>query len=193
MMKRLTKVDCALSLVVYALLMLPSVSWASEQATGESPWSLLFKFLNVAIFVAIIYKLGAKKIGEFFKNRRQRAREAMEGAAGKEGEAARQLKEWNERVAGAEEEAKKIVEASVAEGRNLKAKILRGAEEEAKAILEQARVTAAEEVKRTRAMLGKELAAISASKAEALLREKMAPEHHKKLIEEFLHKLEDLS
>jgi F0F1-type ATP synthase membrane subunit b/b' len=163
--------------------MLPSVSWASEQATGESPWSLFFKFLNVAIFVAIIYKLGAKKIGEFFKNRRQRAREAIEGAAGKEGEAARQLKEWNERVAGAEEEVKKIVEASVAEGRNLKAKILREAEEEARAILEQA----------TRAMLGKELAAISAAKAEALLREKMAPEHHKKLIEEFLHKLEDLS
>ncbi|MCX5886800.1 MAG: ATP synthase F0 subunit B, partial [Proteobacteria bacterium] len=153
----------------------------------------LFKFLNVAIFVAIIYKLGAKKIGEFFKNRRQRAREAIEGAAGKEGEAARQLKEWNERVAGAEEEAKKIVEASGAEGRNLKAKILREAEEEARAILEQARVAAAEEVKRTKAMLGKELAAISASKAEALLREKMTPEHHKKLIEELLRKMEDLS
>ena len=193
MRKPPAKIDHVRPLVLYALLMLPSVSWASEQTTGESPWSLLFKFLNVAIFVAIIYKLGAKKIGEFFKNRRQRAREAIEGATGKEGEAVRQLQEWNERIAAAEEGARKIVEAAVVEGSNLKAKILRGAEEEAKAILEQARVTAAEEVKRTRAMLGKELAAISASKAEALLREKMAPEHHKKLIEEFLHKLEDLS
>ena len=193
MRKPPAKIDYVRSLVLYALLMLPSVSWASEQATGESPWSLLFKFLNVAIFVAIIYKLGAKKIGEFFKNRRQRAREAIEGATGKEGEAVRQLQEWNERIAAAEEGARKIVEAAVVEGGNLKAKILRGAEEEARAILEQARVAVAEEVKRTRAMLGKELAAISASKAEALLREKMAPEHHKKLIEEFLHKLEDLS
>ena len=193
MRKRPAKINYALSLVVYALLMLPSVSWAFEPVTGESPRSLLFKFLNVAIFVAIIYKLGAKKIGEFFKNRRQRAREAIEGAVRKEGEAARQLKEWNERIAGAEEEAKKIVEASVAEGRNLKAKILREAEEGAIAILEQARIAAAEEVKRTRETLGKELAAISTSKAEALLREKMTPEHHKKLVEEFLHKMEDLS
>jgi F-type H+-transporting ATPase subunit b len=193
MRKRLTKFVYAPPLVVYALLMLPSVSGASEQATGESPWSLLFKFLNVAIFVAIIYRLGAKKIGEFFKNRRQQAREAIEGAVGKEGEAARQLKEWKERIAGTEEEAKKIVEASVTEGRNLKAKLLKEAEEEARAILEQARVAAAEEVKRIRAMLGKELAAISASKAEALLREKMTPEHHKRLVEEFLRKMEDLS
>jgi len=175
------------------VLLLAPRCLASEHSTAESPWSLAFKFINVAIFVAIIYKLGAKKIGEFFKDRRQKAQGAIDGASQKEEEALRLLGEWREKIAGAEEEAGKIVEASVAEGRKLRERILLEAGEEARAIVEQSRVAAAEEMKNTRAMLGKELAALSAAKAEVLLREKMDAGHQKGLIEEFIRKMEELS
>jgi F-type H+-transporting ATPase subunit b len=181
-------------LFIMSLLSLPPCNgWASESVRGESPWSIVFKFLNVAIFVAILYKLGAKKIGEFFRVRRQRAQEAIEAASQKEEEAGRLLREWKEKVARAEEEASKIVEASIIEGKNLREKILKEAEEEARKIAEQAKVAANEEVKKTREKLGKELAALSSSKAEILLKENLDSDQQRRLVEEFVRRLEDIS
>jgi ATP synthase F0 subunit b len=181
-----------LLLFVGTLLLMPCTCVASESSGEESAWPLIFKFLNIAIFVAILYKLGAKKIGEFFRERRQRVRGAIEAAAKKEDEAGRLLEEWREKVAQAEEEAMRIVEASVVEGKSLKEKILKEAEEAAKRIVEQAKIAAEEEAKKTREMLGRELAALSAAKAEILLRENLGPEHQERFIEEFLRKLEDI-
>jgi len=167
--------------------------WASGFLNEESPWSLIFKFLNVAIFLVIIYKLGAKKTAEFLRDRRQRAKSQIEGALQKEDEAAKMLREWKEKMADAEEEARKVVEASMAEGESLREKALKEAEEEAKRILEQAKVAADEEAKKTKELLVKELAALSALRAEILLKENLDSERQEKLIEECLRKMEGLS
>jgi len=193
MIMRCAKTRLCFSVLIGFFLLVPPLCCASEPSSAESPWSLTFKFLNVAIFVAIIYKLGGKKIREFFKYRRQKVQDEIEGAAQKEEEAARLLREWQEKIMGAEEEAKKIIAASLAEGKRLREKILQEAEEEARAIIEQAKVAAAEEIKKTRGMLGKELAALSAAKAEALLKEKISPQDQKRLTEEFVRKVEELS
>jgi F-type H+-transporting ATPase subunit b len=186
--------DCLLAFVLTGMFVL--LSWpcsASESSKGESTWSIVFKFINVAIFVAIVYKLGAKKIGDFFKDRRQKAKDAIERALKKEEEASRLLGEWKDKIARAEEEARKIIDASVSEGKRLRDKILQEAGEEAQIIIEQAKVAAAEEMKKTRGILGKELAALSAAKAEALLKEKIDSERQKRLVDEFLRELEELS
>jgi F0F1-type ATP synthase membrane subunit b/b' len=59
--------------------------------------------------------------------------------------------------------------------------------------LEQAKVAANEEAKKTKELLVKELAALSALRAEILLKENLDSERQEKLIEECLRKMEGLS
>ena len=175
------------------LLVFYKPSWASAGPTEDSPWSLIFKFVNLAIFVAVIYKLGAKATKAHLRGRREKVRRAIEDAARQEEEARKVLEVWEKRTGEAEEEARRIIEAASLEGKDLREKVLREAEEEAKRILEQAQVRANEEIKKARQALGRELAAISCARAEELFRENLNEDLHKKLIEEGLRGMEDFS
>ncbi|MGB9553507.1 MAG: hypothetical protein ACPL7L_03935 [bacterium] len=165
----------------------------ASEGPGESTGSLLLKFINLAIFVAVIYKIGAKKIAEFFSNHRQKIIAIKEEAEKTETEALKAFESWEERIRKAEEDINQIIEAALLESKRLKEEILSEAQREAIVIVEQAETSIAEEIRNVKRMLGKELVLIATQKAEEQIKERINSKHQEMLVNEFLQKIEELS
>jgi len=161
--------------------------WASEAAGAHHlNWTdFAYRTLAFVILVAILTKLLKKPISGFLTSRREEIQRMLEELEVKTAEAKRKSAELQTRIANVEEETRKIVDELIADGEAERKKIIAAANRQADYIQQQARIAIQQEVQAARESLKDEVAELSVSAAEDVLRKKMQPEDQDRLIQEF--------
>ena len=171
-----------------------TVALANEGAGGheaaEMDWKdLIFRLINFAIFVGIIYKFAGKKIAELFRGRREQIESQLSDFTARRQEAEARLKDVEASIANLEAERAKILDEYKAQGESLKAAIIEKAEKDAAKIVETAGTTAAQERRTAEKRIRAEVADLVVEAAEKMLVDKLGKEEHEKLVDEYLTKV----
>ena len=156
---------------------------------AESPWSLLFKFINFAVMLGILLKFAAKPFKDFLRNRQAAIKEKVD-------EADRLLKEaeslkgtYEEKLAQLDREIETFRKWALEEAEKEKAKILAEAHAMAGRIREQAQLAYDQELEDAMATVRAEIARRTLVTAEQTIRQIFKEEDHNKMVDEFIEKL----
>ena len=187
-LSRYTTIGTAIALA----LLTAAIAFASDghDEGGQSPTTnLVWRVLNIALFVGILYKLVGQKIRAFFTGRRDGIRADLEKLEAGKKEAELRLAQVGQRIANLDAEREAILQESRAQAEQIKAAILAEARAQAEQIREQALRAAENEGKAAMEELRATLADEIAAAAEALLKSKLDDARHEKLINNSLTKV----
>lgn len=180
-----------LGIWLFVLAFLPGCA-VLERITHD-PWlSFAFKVVNFLILVAILVKFVSKPLGNFLKNRQAKVKQALEDAARIGAEAEKKMQDYERRLTHIDEEIEKIHHTLREEGEREKARIVREAEQMAEKIKDQARFTAQQEVRIAQRILREEMADLAVKLAAEILKKSMSESDQKKLVEEYVDRMETL-
>ena len=199
MLKRFSKElfkSCHLRYFILSALMIfltCTVTYASEAGGEESNTKTLIDFgwrmLNFAILVWFLYWVAAKKIKEFFFERRQNIKANIEETTTEKEVTEKKFKEYSAKLDKATEEINNIFEMIKAQGLVEKEKIIEDAKIAAEKMKEDAQARMEQELKAARNQLRAEAAQLSVEMAEELLKKNITPEHHDCMVEDYLDKV----
>jgi F-type H+-transporting ATPase subunit b len=164
----------------------------AAEAHGDSSqklWDLLWRTMNFAAVVAVLFFLLRKPISQGLRNRRTSIKEELESLEAKKEEAQKELEETRLKIDGLAAEKEEIISELKAQGEREGAKILAEATEMAARIEEQARLRIDQEVQLARAELTDEIADLSVAKAVELVQKNITAEDQDRLVEESLNRM----
>lgn len=181
-------------LATLAVLTAVGVAFASEgggghEAHGPSWTNLMFRIVNFALFVGLIYKLAGQKIKNFFGGRRYQIESELADLARRRTEAEAKLAEVEQGIANLASEREAILADYRAQGEALKDSIVARAEKMAEQVKAQAKMSASQEAKLAMDEVRAEVADLVVDAAEKLLRKKLKKEDHEKLVDDYLTKV----
>lgn len=174
------------------LLFWVGISWAAEAGAHEGPskWpDFFYRLLNFAILVGVLYFVLRKPLRQFFAKRSEGIANTLSELETKKKEAEKTYEEYNQKLAQLDSERERILKEYTEQGEAEKAKIIANAEKAANEIRKQAELAIQQEVNAAKAALQREIVDLSVSAAETLLKEKIATEDHKKLVDDFMNKV----
>ena len=180
----------ALLLALAALL--PDGALAAEEVHHKA-FSLkeeIFKLVNFLIVVALVYKLAAKPLRKFFKERSEGIQKALTEAEAARVEAEKMLEEQRSKVADLEAELARVRQENEKERGALRERLAADQETQADRLLEQTRNAIALEEKKARSELQNRSVSIALGLAEEILKKNLGPEDQKRLVTSFLDELE---
>lgn len=165
----------ALSIILFAL------------SEGETPWwnypgFELWKFVNLAIFVAVLVFILKRRTGEFFKTRRDSIKRDLARAQQERDAAVAKLKEVEERLSRLDSEVAVIQEQSKREAAEERERIAKATETEMAKISEQAKREIDSAGKAAKFELRRYAAETSVRLAEQVIRREMNSEDDARLI-----------
>ncbi len=169
---------------------LPAVILASGgHEEIESPFSLVMRIVNFVLLAALLYYFLNKPVRNFLNRRQQGVREALEEAQRAREEAAARYAETEQKLAQAQREMEELKGMLLDQGRAEKEKILANAEREAQKIRRQAEIAAEQEAKKAQFLLRREAVELASQMAEALLKDRIGPEDHDRILREYVENL----
>lgn len=181
-----------LALVLGLLLLGPGSALAEEGGHGVSSakaWDLIWRIINfVVMFVILIFVL-KKPISRFFSNRRETIAQTLADLEAKKAEAEERFKKIEDKLSELDVEREKIIAEYIKGGQEEKEKIIANAHEMADRIKQQAEVTIQQELKAAKDGLMREIADMSASMAEDMIRKNINEDDQRRLVEEYITKV----
>jgi F-type H+-transporting ATPase subunit b len=157
--------------------------------TAQKIWDFVYRFLNFAALVAILYFVLRKPVKQFFNDRRENIAKTLEDFEEKKSEAEARFQELESKLAALSQERERIMAEYIKEGEEEKEKIIANANEMADRIQKQAEVTIEQEVKSAKTELRQEIAEMSAAMAEELIKENIDQDDQQRLVAEYLDKV----
>lgn len=152
--------------------------------------TMLWQVINFLVLLWLLRKYLYGPITEMLKSRTQRIEGDLDNAENKRKEAENLRKEYEDQMKGARDKAQQIVEDAETRAKRKSRDIIKEAEKKAENIkankmkeIEQAKKEAVEQLRN-------EVASISLMAASKLIQEKMDQEKHKKLIQNYIAKLD---
>jgi F-type H+-transporting ATPase subunit b len=180
-------------LSVLLVILTCAVAYASEVGGEESHTKTLIDFgwrmLNFVILIWFLYWVAAKKIKEFFFDRRQNIKTNVEETIAEKEETEKKFNEYSAKLDKATEEINNIFEMIKAQGLVEKGKIIEDAKIAAEKMKEDAQARMEQELKAARNRLRAEAAQLSVEMAEELLKKNITPEHHDYMVKDYLDKV----
>jgi F-type H+-transporting ATPase subunit b len=155
----------------------------------ESPWSLLFKFINFAVMLGILLKFAAKPFKDFLYKRQAAVKEKVDEADRLLQEAGRLKDTYQGKLAQLDREIETFRTWALEEAEKEKAKIVAEAHAMADRIREQAQLAYDQELKDAMATVRAEIAQRTLVTAEQTIRQVFKEEDHNKMVDEFIEKL----
>jgi F-type H+-transporting ATPase subunit b len=140
----------------------------------------------VTVLVIVFKKLDVKS---FFTKRTESIANTLNELEVKKKEAEKTYEEYKQKLARLDEETDRILKEYIEQGEREKAKIIANAEKAAAEIRKQTDVAIEQEIKSAKEGLQREIAELSVTAAEALLKEKIGDEDQKKLVDDFMTKV----
>ena len=180
-------------LAILMIILTCAITYASEAGGEESNTKTLIDFgwrmLNFAILVWFLYWVAAKKIKEFFFERRQNIKTNIEEKMAEKEVTEEKYKEYSAKLDKATEEINNIFEMIKAQGLVEKEKIIKDAKIAAEKMKEDAQARMEQELKAARNQLRTEAAQLAVEMAEGLLKKNITPEHHDFMVRDYLDKV----
>ena len=149
-----------------------------------------FALMNFAVFAAIMYKLAAKPLKEFVRDRHLTIKKDLDEAAALHKEAELRLREYEAKIQGLDAEIQSLLTQVRAEAQTEKARIVAGAEAQAAQLQKDAQAQIAQEVSRVRRELKAEAVNAAVALAESLVSQRAGDADQVKLTERFVADLE---
>jgi len=162
---------------------------AHGSVTPEKLKDLLWRTLNFIGLVIILVKFTSKPIANALRTRRESIKEQFEGLEARKAEAEQFYKEYEAKLSGIDEEAKRIVEGAVAQAEAEKERIIADAHRAAGDIKRQAEMAVQHELAVAKQRLRADVADQAATMAEELIRKNLQPADQDKLVAEYLDKV----
>ena len=180
-------------LSILALVLTSTVAYASEGGGHEDTVKLWIDFawriFDFAILVGFLYWAAAKKIKEFFFDRRDNIKATIEEKITEKEETEKKFREYSLRLDKATEEIKGIFEMIKAQGLTEKEKIIEDAKKAAAKMIEDTQARMEQELKAARNQLRSEAAELSVAMAEELLKKNINQELHENMVKDYLDKV----
>jgi F-type H+-transporting ATPase subunit b len=180
-------------LSILTLVLTSSVAYASEGGGHEDIVKLWIDFawrvFNFGILVWFLYWVAAKKIKEFFFERRHNIKAAIEEKITEKEETEKKFREYSLRLDKATEEIKGIFEMIKAQGLTENEKIIEDAKKAAAKMIEDTQARMEQELKAARNQLRSEAAELSVAMAEELLKKNINQELHENMVKDYLDKV----
>ena len=152
-------------------------------------WDFIWRTLNFVVLFVILFIVLRKPMSQFFGNRRANIAQTLSDFEDRKAKAESRFKELEDKLASLEGERDRIISAYVKEGEEEKEKIIAHAEEMAERIKNQAEVTIGLEIGSAKAELMREIADLSATMAEDLIKKNINTQDQERLVEEYLEKV----
>jgi F-type H+-transporting ATPase subunit b len=180
-------------LSILAIVLTSSVAYASEGGGHEDSVKMWIDFawriFNFGLLVWFLYWVAAKKIKEFFVDRRHNIKATIEEKLSEKEETEKKFKEYSLRLDKATEEIKNIFEMIKAQGLTEKEKIIEDAQKAAAKMIEDTQARMEQELKAARNQLRSEAAELSVAMAEELLKKNINQELHENMVKDYLDKV----
>ncbi|MGI6345070.1 MAG: F0F1 ATP synthase subunit B [Bacillota bacterium] len=150
---------------------------------------IIFTIFNVLVLFWILRRFLFRPVTELLEQREQHVRQQLEEAEASRAEAKRLVAEYEERLAEAKDEARRLIEAATRQAEANSAQIDAVAREQAQQIIERAEREIGLARDKAIAALRDELGQLAILAAEHVLGRKLDAEADQKLVDEFLQEL----
>ncbi|MDI6827572.1 MAG: F0F1 ATP synthase subunit B [Armatimonadota bacterium] len=157
---------------------------------GIDPKVMAAQVTGFIILWVILARYLFKPVLAFLDERQRQIRLAIDNANNEQAKAEQLREEFERRMAGIEAEARARVQAAVKEANVAKEEILTEARNRAESILQRGREDLAREREKILTQLREEVVNISLAAAGKVIEEALDEERHRKLVSNFIEKLE---
>jgi F-type H+-transporting ATPase subunit b len=173
----------------FAILMTAGVVWASEGGQSMWPdfWQRVFNFAILVTALVIIFK--KLDVKSFFTKRTESIANTLNELEVKKEEAEKTYEEYKQKLSQLDKETDRILQEYIEQGEREKARIIASAEKAAAEIRVATDRAIDQEIKSAKEGLQAEIAELSVTAAEALLKEKIGAEDQQKLVDDFMKKV----
>lgn len=158
---------------------IPSTKW----------WDLLWRALNFSGLVFILVYFLTKPVKEGLRGRRQGIMEQFEDLDAKKSEAEQEYKEYEAKLAGMDDELKKMIDTAIAQGETEKERIIAEANRAADDIKRQADMAVQSAVADAQQTLKADIAEQAALMAEEIIKKNLQDTDQNSLVEDYLTKV----
>lgn len=149
-------------------------------------WDLVFRIMNFTAMAVILFFLLKKPIAQYFGNRREEIARTLEQLERRKEEAEEHYRELERKLGDLESEREAIIEQYIKDGEREKTRIIANAERMSEQIQKQAEAAINQEIQKAKIELKREIAELSATMAEDLIKENITDQDQKRLVEEYL-------
>ena len=191
--QRLFKTGSVMILVTGVLLFcfigLALASSGGEGGTKGWVATDTYRVMNFTVLAVALFLLLRKPASQALDGRIKGIKEQLVELETKKKEAEKQLAAYNEKFALLEQEAEKLIEEYIRQGKEAKARILEEAQVAAEKLEEQAVRNIEHEFKQAKLKLQEEILEKTLVKAEELIKGKINDQDQEKLVDEYLEKV----
>jgi len=191
--QRLFKTGSVMILVTGVLLFcfigLALASSGGEGGTKGWVATDTYRVMNFTVLAVALFLLLRKPASQALDGRIKGIKEQLVELETKKKEAEKQLAAYNEKFALLEQEAEKLIEEYIRQGKEAKARILEEAQAAAEKLEEQAVRNIEHEFKQAKLKLQEEILEKTLVKAEELIKGKINDQDQEKLVDEYLEKV----
>ncbi len=168
------------------------MAYAAGGGEGSSKEMLIdfaWRVANFIVLVWFLYWVAAKKIKEYFFERRQNIKSNIDEKVAEKEATEKKFREYSAKLDKATEEISNIFEMIKSQGTVEKEKIIEDAKKAAEKMKEDAQTRMEQEFKAARNQLRAEAAKLSVEMAEELLKKNITQEHHEHMVKDYLDKV----
>ncbi len=148
-----------------------------------------YRVMNFAVLAIALFFILRKPVSQALGSRVQGIREQLADLENKKREAEKALAEYEAKIANLDDEAKKIVEEYIQQGKEARERIIKEAESAADKLEEQAKRNIEYEFAQARKRLQEEVLESAIAKAEEIIRQRITDEDQERLVDEYLEKV----
>jgi F-type H+-transporting ATPase subunit b len=160
-----------------------------EGSSREMFIDFAWRVANFVVLVGFLYWFLAKKIKEFFFERRQSIKATIDEKVAEKEETEKKFRGYSVKLDKATEEISNIFELIKSQGTVEKEKIIEDAKKAAEKMKEDAQTRMEQEFKAARNQLRAEAAKLSVEMAEEILKKNITQEHHEYMVKDYLDKV----
>lgn len=188
-------------LVILILVLVPVVALAQHEGGGEAAHAdvyfgfipgWLLKTANLLLFFGVLAYFVAGPVKKAFRERSELIRKAFDEARERREKADRMASDIQARLTQIEQDVRSIHERAQAEGERQKRELIAAAEAEAAKIVAAARTEVDNRLKNARKELTEYAGQLAATRAEAILRERITENDQQKLFQESLQQVSEV-
>jgi F-type H+-transporting ATPase subunit b len=151
---------------------------------------LIAPTINFTILVLLLVYFLRKPVREMISSRHLSIKKFFEEAQLQKAEAERKYREFSEKLNAFEAEAKKILETARADGETLKNKIVKDAHATAERIIKETELTAKANIQDYKDQIRQETIDRAVTIAEKIIRERLSTEDQRRMVNEYVGKVE---
>ncbi len=185
------KKTCILFACIILTFLFATFAFGAEEEAKHTPlWKdYLWKIINFAVLVFILFKFARKPLQSFLRQRTETIEKTLKEAREAKELAEKALREVQAKLRTKDQEIEKILAASKHAGEEEREALIKQADKLRERIMEQAKANIEYELRHAKESIKAEAVEIAMELAEKKIKEKLTKEDQEKLLEDSLNKI----